>query len=237
MKNFERIEAYLEGWMSIEDRAAFEAELQYNEALKKDYQDWLHADHILKKHFSVDEEKEQLESILQPLTDKHFSEEEPSSGRVVPFKKYLFAAVAAAAILVVYISLPGIEDYSVPEMPTATVRGAEELRNQPALLFNDGAYETALPLLEKQAQENPEDASINFFYGVALVKTEQFEKAFPILKSVANGTSVYKTDASFFTALIAYKLDDKKEALLYAQQVNKQSQYYKKAQKIIKKLH
>lgn len=237
MNNFEKIEAYIEGWMSIEDRAAFEAELQFNEALKKDYEDWLHADKILKKHFSVDNDEEQLKEILTPLTSAHFKEEEKPQAKIVPFKKYLFTAVAAAAILVVYLSLPtGIEDYNVPEMPQAVVRGAEELSNKGAVLFNEGEYEQALPLLQQQAAEKPDDATANFFYAISLVETEQYETALPVLEKLANGASVYKEDAAFFAAFAAYKSGKKDEAIKYAQLVSEGNAYYKKAQKIIKKL-
>ena len=68
MNNFEKIEAYLEGWMTQEERAAFEAELQTNEALRKDYEDWLYTERVLQKQLSADEKTQELKNILTPLT-------------------------------------------------------------------------------------------------------------------------------------------------------------------------
>ena len=238
MNNFEKIEAYLEGWMTQEERAAFEAELQTNEALRKDYEDWLYTERVLQKQLSADEKTQELKNILTPLTRKYFKVERKPQGKVVSFKKYIIAAATAAAILIIFLSIPGgINNYQVPIMPQAVVRGAEDLSNEGAQLFNKGEYEKALPLLKQQAEHNPEDATIQYFYAIALIKTAQYEIALPVLERLSEGVSAYKEDAAFFTALAAYKLQRNDTALKYAQQVSEHSPYYKKAQKIIRKLN
>lgn len=236
MTNFEKIEAYLEGWMAAQERAAFEKELETDAALYKDFEDWVAADKILKSNFSKDEGVEKLGQTLKPFTLQYFKAEENKKARVVSIKKYLIAAIAAAAIFIIYLSLPtGIDSYDMPNMPQAVVRGAEELSNKGAQLFNDGKYDMSLPLLKKQALDNPEDATANFFYGVALVKVKDYGAALPVLENLANRSSAYKEEAAFFTALSAYKLDKKQTAIKYAKLVSAQNSYFENAQRVIKK--
>ncbi|MCH5716279.1 hypothetical protein [Niabella hibiscisoli] len=177
MSNFEKIEAYTEGWMSEPERTAFEIELQADAQLKQDYADWLQADDILKRQIGNQPDITNLKQILDPLTQQHFKTEGAPKTKVVSIKKYLVAAIAAAAIFILYLSLPGgIENYTVPDMPQAVVRGSEELSNKGAQLFNEGKYEEALLLLREQASSEPGDATANFFYGVTLVKTKNMTK-------------------------------------------------------------
>jgi len=128
MNNFEKIEAYLEGWMTQEERAAFEAELQTNEALRKDYEDWLYTERVLQKQLSADEKTQELKNILTPLTRKYFKVERKPQGNVESFKKYIIAAATATAILIIFLSIPrGVVNSQVPTMPQAEVRGSEDL--------------------------------------------------------------------------------------------------------------
>ncbi len=235
MSNFEKIEAYTEGWMSEPERAAFELELQADAQLKQDYEDWLHADDILKRHIGSRSNITDLEQILNPLTQQYFKTEHPAKAKVVSIRKYVVSAIAAAAIFIIYLSLPtGIENYNVPNMPQAVVRGSENLSNKGAQLFNEGKYEEALPLLKEQALSKPEDATANFFYAVSLVKTKKYDEALTVLKPLAKGESAYKEDAVFFAALSAYKLNRKPEALGFAEKVSERNAYYQSSQKIIK---
>lgn len=234
MSNFEKIEAYTEGWMTDTEREAFENELHTNAAIRQDYEDWLDAEAILKNNL-VARDNSAIREILTPLTQQYFREEKKQPAKVVPFKKYLLAAVAA--VLIIYLAVPaGIDSYDVPEMPQAVVRGAEELSNKGALLFNQGKYQESLPLLKEQAAARPGDATAHFFYAVSLVKTKQYAAALPVLENLAVGQSAYKDDAAFFAALAAYKLDKKDAATKYAQLVPATSAYYKKAQQVLKKV-
>ncbi|WP_114790329.1 tetratricopeptide repeat protein [Niabella yanshanensis] len=236
MTNFEKIEAYTEGWMSEPERAAFELELQTDAQLKRDYDDWLEADDILKRHIGNESNIAGLKQILNPLTQQHFKTGNAPKSKVVSIKKYVMAAIAAAAIFILYLSLPGgLDNYTVPNMPQAVVRGSEELSNKGALLFNEGKYEEALPLLKAQASSDPQDATTHFFYAVSLVKVKKFEDALVVLKPLSKGESAYKEDAAFFAALSAYQLNRKSDALAFAEKVTERSVYYRPSQKIIKK--
>jgi len=234
MSNFEKIEAYIEGWMSEAERQAFEGELQTNTNLQQDYKDWLDAESILKNKLSAKDDSP-IRNILSPLTQQYFKEEKKPA-RIVPFKKFWMTAAAVAAIWLIYLAIPGgINSYDMPQMPQAVVRGSEGLSNQGALLFNEGKYQEALPFLKEQANAMPEDATAKFFYAVALVKTKQYSAALPVLEGLANGKSAYQQDATFFTALAAYNLNNKEKAAYYAGLVAPSNGYYKNAQQVLKK--
>ena len=134
MTHFEKIEAYIEGWMTGPERAAFESELQTNAALKQDYEDWLEADAILKKNL-LPANDAAIKEIVTPLTRQYFKQEKKQPAKVVSLKKYMISVAAAAAIIIIYFSVPaGIDNYNVPEMPQAVVRGSEALSNKGALV-------------------------------------------------------------------------------------------------------
>lgn len=237
MNNFEKIEAYTAGWMSEQERAAFELELQTDSVLKQDYADWIETDRLLKKNLTATEDLDQLQQILSPLTRQHFNANAQKPGKLVSLKKVWIAAAAIAACLVLYFSLPsGIGDYPVPQMSQALVRGGEDSSNQGAQHFNEGHYEKALPLLEARARSGPDDAGAQFFYAVSLVQTRHYEKALAVLDPLTRGRSVYQEDAAFFAALSAYHLERSQVAIQYADQVGASSLYYKTAQKIIARL-
>lgn len=236
MSNFEKIEAYTEGWMSGPERTEFEAELQTNVGLKQDYEDWLEADDILKRHIGSSKNTPSIQQILEPLTQQYFNAGNKPEAKVVSFKKYLVAGLAAAAIFILYLALPGgIDNYTMPQMPQAVVRGAEELSDKGAQLFNAGKYQEAQPLLKARALSAPEDATALFFYAVSLVQTKNYAEALIILQQLSEGTSAYKEDASFFAALSAYKLNRRSEAAAFAEKITAASVYYKPAQKIAQK--
>lgn len=236
MNNFEEIENYLEGLMSIEDRAVFEQRLKTDNQLKKDFDDWNQTADILQRRLANKDREEQLSQILTPLTKNYFKENK-SRGKIISIKTILIGVTSVAAALILYFSLPtGIDNFETPEMPQALVRGNETLSNNAAKLFNEHKYIEALPLIQQQAIEKPDDATINYFYAVCLIKNKQYENAVLVLDKLTKGVSVYKSDAAFFAAYAAYKSGKNEAAINYAKQVPPESLYYKKAQKILGRL-
>lgn len=238
MNHFEQIEAYLGGEMNAEEKASFEALLQENAALKKDYDEWLQTEAIITKHEAAEAGVPALKKTLEPLTRDYFNTEQASQkGRVVSFKKYVYAAMAAAAILAIFFFMPGsIDNYDINPMPGAVVRGKEDATKKGAQLFNEAKYAEALPYLAQNAAEDTASATANFYYAVALIKTENATAALPLFEKLAEGGSVYKEDSYFFAALAAYKINNKEVAEKYASRAPENNQYYKHAQRLLKKL-
>lgn len=238
MTHFEQIDAYLSGEMNAEEKALFEQQLQQDALLKKDYEDWLLTAAIVEKHETAEKHIPTLINTLEPLTKKYFGEQhQASKGRVVSIKKYIYTAMAAAAIIIAVFLIPGggIDSYDVAPIPGALVRGETNTTNTGAQLFNEAHYKEALPYLKEAALTHPDDATANFYYGITLLKTKQPAMALPLFEKIAKGSSAYAADSYFFAALAAYKTDNKQLAAKYAQKVPQTNTNYKKAQKILRK--
>lgn len=239
MNHFEEIEAYTSGAMSGAEKAAFEARLSRDASLKTYYDLWVETGAIITKHEKAAAGLHELHNTLTPLTREYFSSQEQKKARVIPVKKYLYAAMAVAAALLLFFLIPAgsnFENYEVTPMPGAVVRGAEDPAKTGARLFNEGQYAAALPYLQRQATSRPDDATGNFYYGVALIKTGNAAKALPLFEKLAQGPSAYREDSYFFAALAAYKTEKNDVAATYASQVPTNNRYYKNAQQLLKKL-
>ncbi len=235
MNNLELIALYMSGEMEESEKRDFEARLNVDETLRNEFEEWKQTDEILRKQLHAGERISDLENILNPLTQKHFSSAQ--TGKVVHFKRYLFAAAAVAAIFLVILLLPnGIDNYSVSPMPHAVVRGDENAVSKGAQFFNDKKYKEAIALFEQSLQNNPDDATTQFYYAISLIKEKRYSPALDVLKPMADGKSAYKGDANFFAAYADWKLGNKEEALSYAEKVPESSSYISNARKLIKKL-
>lgn len=240
MNNFEQIETYLSGEMSAGEKAAFEKLLNEDAVLKKDFDEWVQTEAIVAKHEAAEANLAELKNTLAPLTKEYFAApRQEQKGRVVSIKKYVYAAMAAAAVLLFFFLIPrggDFENYDVSPMPGAVVRGKEETGKKGAQLFNEKKYAQALPYLQQNALEKPDDATGNFYYGVALLKTGEHAKALPLFEKLTQGNSAYKEDSNFFAALAAYKSGKKDIAANYASQVPETNHYYNNALAILKKI-
>lgn len=239
MNHFEQIELYLSGEMGAEEKAAFEELLRIDAEVKREFDEWVDTEAIVAKHEAAENKLPELKNTLTPLTKEYFGSQkiEQQKDKVVSIKKYVYAAMAVAAALLVFFLMPGnIDNYEVNPMPGAVVRGAEDANKKGAQLFNEAKYEEALPYLKQNANTQPDDATNNFYYGVALLKTDAVAEALPIFEKLVQGNSVYKDDSHFFAALAAYKTGKKEIAADHAVQVPETNQYYKNAQRILKKV-
>ena len=238
MNHFEQIEAYLSGAMVEQEKALFEQQLQQDAALRRDFEEWLQTEAIIAKHEAAEANLPEIKKTLSALTRAHFGKSaHEQKGKLILFRKYVYAAMAAAAILLFFILMPGgIDNYNIAPMPGAVVRGAEDAGKKGGQLFNEGKYAEALPYLRKNANADTANATANFYYAVALLKTERATDALPVFKKLAQGGSAYKGDSYFFAALAAYKSGEKNLAKEFAKQVPQASPYYKNARKILKKL-
>ena len=150
---------------------------------------------------------------------------------------YMLAA-AASVVLILMLALPGTspDNYSFDDMPGAIVRGAEDEKAKAAQLFNNKQYVEAAAAFSKLKTTAPADATVDFYLGISLLKTEKYVETLPLFETLANGTSVYAEDANFFAALSAYHLEQNEKAKLYAEKVKEGSRYWKNAKAIIKKI-
>ena len=113
---------------------------------------------------------------------------------------------------------------------------SEDEKAKAAQLFNNKQYAEAATAFTKLKATAPADATVDFYLGISLLKTEQYADALPLFETLTIGTSVYAEDANFFAALSAYHLQQNEKAKQYAEKVKEGSRYWKNAKAIKKKL-
>jgi predicted Zn-dependent protease len=71
-------------------------------------------------------------------------------------------------------------------------------------LFNAKDYQTAIPLLQAQIEQDPNDPDLNYLLGTSLFRTEQAEKALPHLETVTKShPEILPADAALGLTLVA----------------------------------
>ncbi|WP_300601822.1 tetratricopeptide repeat protein [Niabella sp.] len=237
MNLYEQIEAYISDALSPEERADFERQLAQDPQVKKAYEDWLYTEAVVQKHEAAAAGAAQLKATLEPLTREHFSERSAAIPRTGRIRKLVFAAVAVAAVLLLFVFTPAsVDRYPITPMPNVVVRGAADHGKEGGQLFNDQQYQQALPHLKAAAEGNPEDVMAAFYYGICLLKTDQPGMALPVFEKLLQSSSAYQEDSYFFAALCAYKTGSQELAKKYATAVPSNNLYHKNAVRLLKKL-
>ena len=230
------IDAYLNGELNAEEQLQFEQELRSNTQLQQQVNAYRLLNSTVGKHQQAEQTLPELKKILDPLTHQYFKKEK---AKVFTMKRTMYMlAAAASVVLILLLALPGTspDNYSFDDMPGAIVRGTEDEKAKAAQLFNSKQYADAAKAFQQLKATNVADATVDFYLGLSLLKTEKFADALPLFETLANGTSVYAEDANFFAALSAYHLQQHDKAKEYAEKVKEGSRYWKNAKAIKRKM-
>lgn len=230
------IDAYLNGELNAEEQQAFEQELRSNQQLQEQVNAYRLLNSTVGKHLQAEQTLPELKQILDPLTHQYFKKEKV---KVFTMRRTMYMLAAAASIvLILLVALPGTspDNYSFDAMPGAIVRGNEDAKAKAAQLFNNKQYADAAKAFQELKATSTADATVDFYLGISLLKTEQYALALPLFETLANGTSVYAEDANFFAALSAYHLQQHEKAKQYAVKVKEGSRYWKNAKAVLKKI-
>lgn len=234
--SYSDIDAYLNGELNAEDQQQFEQELRSNAQLQEQVNAYRLLNSTVGKHQQAEQTLPELKQILDPLTHQYFKK---GKAKVVTMRRTMYMlAAAASVVLILLLALPGTspDSYSFDDMPGAIVRGAEDEKAKAAQLFNNKQYSEAATAFTKLKATAPADATVDFYLGLSLLKTEKYAEALPLFETLANGASVYAEDANFFTALSAYHLQQNEKAKQYADKVKESSRYWKNAKAVLKKI-
>ena len=229
---------YLQGKLTIEERNSFEKEVSENPEFAAEFRTFKEVMVELQNKFGHVQEREAFKENLSDISDKHFNKNKP---KVVKLKPWYYAAAASAAILFGLFffnhnSDPNFEDFNQPEQAYFTERGDAALElKQAEDAFNSKNYKKAIPLFETILKEN-KTAEIHYFYGIALLEENQFIKAESVFNELKSGTSVYKNKAIWYLALSKLKQEDEAACVLILKTLPQDSEDYKQAQQLIKKL-
>ena len=236
--DFEHIDDYINGKLGAAESLQLEQQMQEDASFAAMVKEYRQMSSSLSKMVEVNsgEGEEKLKAILDPLTKQHFQKK---SARVITMKR-VATVLSIAACLAFFITLfiPGTNpgDFTTSPMPGAAVRGSQTEISTAAKLFNEKKYEAAGNHLETLFAADSANSLVANYLTIAYLKQEKYEKALQIAMKLANGNSVYKKDANFYTAYCFYKKGDIKMAAQYAEKVGKEDSQYPFAKALLKEI-
>jgi tetratricopeptide (TPR) repeat protein len=228
----EQIEKYLAGELDKQALQAFEMRLQTDTVFAETFKLY----QSIENEMTTGEDEEELRKNLSRLAQKHFEA-----------KWWAFAAAVAASLTLLVIWKPWQDKVlsnqqvyaqnAVPDELPTIVRGNND---DTALitaseLFNKKDYTTALPLLEKIAQQKPRDAQLQLSLGICYLQQNNYTLAIGKFDSLAAGQTSFKYDALFWKALTYLKQDKKDDCIAVLKQIPTEAKH-KKAGKMLKEL-
>ena len=186
--NFEQIEAYLLGKLSLKELEAFQRELEQNEELSQEVEYY---------RFIVDQVKRLNEREYVRGLVSEVLEEEEEGKKVVPLRKdkgnwkiWGGIAVAASIVLIVAIYLipskrleihePGYKLLTQEELSNWVTSGAaENVKEQTVQLYNDEKYKEAYQLVDSLSKVGSDslDFEVRLIKGLLLAQQDKRSQA------------------------------------------------------------
>ena len=203
----ERIDNYILGRMSNEERQAFEKEMSVNSELQEKVA--LHRDIV--RAMRIERDKEYLQSLERDIKMQEMTERRRRTFAM----RISSIAVAACLVLGVFVHFDTQSDYRQYGLgiELAVSRGGGD-SDKVAELINDGNYDEALSLIaEVEAKpfvcddRNPEiveaerdeyqreQDELQWYKTVAYMRMGKYIKANKLLKQIASSDSEYKDEA------------------------------------------
>jgi len=176
-----------------------------------------------------------MDKIDKVRSEKPLSEQavKPSSGiirRLMPI-----VGLAAAALIALLIWQPWQNDlvgryYQPYALNTTEMGDGEQSLQQAQNAYNSGEYTKALPMLEKYS-DNPK---VQLAIGNAQYKLGKFDDAIKTFKGIKYPFLV--PTANWYLALTYLKKEQAEKAKIILQNIPEDSNHYKDAQKLLKKI-
>jgi predicted Zn-dependent protease len=154
--------------------------------------------------------------------------------------KWLILAAVLVTGLLVWAPWSGgrYQKYAFSKQMPVTARGADQQGqlNKAAELYNKGDFAEARKVLVRLYTETPQSPFLSYYFAITLIETGQTYEARTILIHLAAGSSVFKYDATFYTALSLIKEDKETEAITWLEKIPADNANYDKAKALIAEL-
>ncbi len=231
-------EKYLKNELPQAEKELFEKRLideaQFNERFN------LYKETSAKLENKFDSKTLDFKNNLKSVSKNYFSESKKNKSRVINFKPFYYSIAASVVIALgtwfMMQENPKYSDFNQHENAYFTERGSiiKNLRLAQEA-FNEKKYKEAIRNFEivLKDYDKPE---IRFFYGISLLEENQFIEAESNFTNLHKGTSIYKDKSLWYLALTKLKQNQIKECKNYINQIPKDAEDYKKAQKLLNKL-
>jgi len=251
--NYEQIEKYIKGELSPIELQSFEQELAGNSSLKDEVALYKDVNKTLSTHFKYEEEDNAMKTTLDQLGKKYASgykdanegssilEKEQAAGNEKTIIRRLLplATLAAAASVLFFLFNPFQGStfdafYKPYKASFSQVRGddsSKDLANAEKA-YGSKDFETVVELTAKY----PDDINAQMAKGGAEMELKNYAAAIATFKKIASKPSTYQNTANWYLALAYVKQNETEKAKTVLQQVPSGSNYFDKAQQLLKKL-
>lgn len=235
-QEFERIESYILGLMTDEEKKSFEGELNLDPKLRanvKDIKALLQEVERASLKESLDEYHSELKStsVIPLLPERQF--------------KWKPLAIAASVLLLLAVSFwvfvgsstqneKLFMAYYVPDPGMVTAMGLQTNYefDRGMVDYKTGDYQAAITRWEKLLAEKPDNDTLNYFLGSAFLAVGNPDQAKSYLeKTILMESSIFQKEASWYLGLSLLKSGNNTEAIKYLQKSGREE-----AAEIISKL-
>lgn len=240
--DYERIEKYLQGELTVEELAIFEQELKTNTTFKEKVDLYSQANSLLARKYANINAENSLKKTLQSIDNKEFNKTKINEKRwLKPANLYRITALAAVLIIGIFLLKPEADLYTQFAQHENIAIQEKGDNNQflfeAVNLYNHKKYDEAIPKIEDFLRENPEDTELQMALGISLLETDKVEDAILVFTHIYDENNVFKSKATWYLALSNVKLEEKSRAIAYLNAIETSSYYYPQAAKLLKKLN
>lgn len=236
-------ENYLNEEMPLEDKNAFEGQLQNDTVFKEKFELYKETTQFLELKFAP--QTLDFKANLKTISDQHFDElklpfaKKKSKVINLQFKWFSVAAVFVIGLGLWFISQggnPSYNDFSQHQTANFIERSEGNVYLKEAQdFFNANQYKKAAASFAKiNEANNPE---IQLYYAISSIEIDEYPKAKKLLENISNGTSVYKEDAIWYLALSNLKQNKIEPCKSYLKQIPEDSERFAEAQKLLNDLN
>ena len=240
----ELLDRYLEGDLSTQERAAFEAQAEENPDLDREIK--LHR--MVQSTLSNAPER-QLRDSLQRIREERHSPKQETKVRTLNPRRWL--SIAATLLLFAlgawWLFQPGAvsPDLLAQEILQDDQLNRTEMSVDRSLVqdgieaYNQGDFKRAAQLFsEYDQQTTPPDWEVRIFLGKTLLQDNAYAEAQAVLAGVENSGSLYETEAKWWLAIhdLVQQKPDAAKGRLEEVANNQRSDYAEQAQQILQAL-
>lgn len=233
---------YLQGALSPEDKKSLELRIESDEELKDAFAIFKHLNGHLSHTFS--KERADFKLSLEKASAQYFDKETAAKKevKVIRFKpmRYLVAACVVMLFGTIFwfqMQEATYSDYSFKGSIEFVERGGvEDAFAKAEKAFNNGAYEDAIVHFDTILENDPLNAQVLYYKGIALVEVDEYAKAEKVFQNLIQGNSLFKNKAHWYLALSLLKQDRIQDCKILLQMIPESAEDYERAQDLLKKL-
>jgi tetratricopeptide (TPR) repeat protein len=242
------IEDYVNGQLSIEEKADFQQQLQQDPSLAQEV--GLYKD--IFSGLAIGGRKD-MKAHLKALDEKSFSQEAASKlqasvtenikGKVIQsfWQRNAWLTGIAACLVLGLVAFLWVSNSSsanslfakyyapYPNVVAAVERGEtiQDATKQAMQAYESGDYTRAIQGLQQIANNDPEASSLYLYLGISYIETSQLDSAKVYLeKATADAASKLHTQAKWYLALAYLKNKEKEQAIVHLQSLSQESGVY-----------